>query len=118
MKFLSVICLGLFIAGASAVPTKLHFNPFLMPFNLENQCGDQTAGGLGPAMRKFVDLMPFEEMVDIFFDAVIEDPDVTDFFNYLTGAEFGTLAEAVRNMPEFVDFMEYLCIELKFDFYR
>lgn len=118
MKFLSAICLGLLVAGASAVPTKLHFNPFLNSLNLENQCGDQTAGGLGPAMRKFVDLMPFEAMIDIFFDAVIEDPDVTEFFNFLTGAEFGTLAEEVRNMPEFVDFMEYLCIETKFDFYR
>lgn len=116
MKLLLVICLAFFGVCSAAPKTQMHFNPFLeIPKSLE--CGEEDDRGMGNAVRVMFEMLPLTQMIDHFFDAVITDPDVTAFFNYLTGPEFAQISEAVRDMPEFIVFMEYLCTELKFDFY-
>lgn len=61
--------------------------------------------------------MDLECKLNIFFDRVITDPDVTAFFNYITGPEFRALILSVQNMREFQEFMEYMCFNLDLDVY-
>lgn len=61
--------------------------------------------------------MDLECKLNIFFDAVITDPEVTAFFNYITGPEFREITLAVQNLREFQDFMWYLCSNLDLDAY-
>lgn len=44
--------------------------------------------GIAVAMRKLFELIPLECMLDIFFDAIVMDKEVNEFFNYITGSEF------------------------------
>lgn len=61
--------------------------------------------------------MDLECKLNIFFDAVITDPEVTEFFNYITGPEFRQIVLAVQDLQEFQDFMKYLCKNLDLDVY-
>lgn len=53
----------------------------------------------------------------MFFDAVLTDADMLDFFNYITGPEFGAMIISVTEMQEFRDLMYYLCENLQLDGY-
>lgn len=68
-------------------------------------------------MGAFFDMMDLECKLNIFFDRIITDPDVTDFFNYITGPEFRVLILSIQNMPEFKYLMEYMCFEADLDGY-
>lgn len=62
-------------------------------------------------------MMDLECKLNMFFDRIITDPDVLDFFNYITGPEFRVLVLAVQNLQEFKDFMEYFCFNADLDGY-
>lgn len=80
-------------------------------------CGQMPQAGLAGALGNMFNLMDLECKVNMFFDAVINDPDMLDFFNYITGPEFQALILSVQRMPEFQDFMWYLCENLDLDGY-
>lgn len=115
MKFLVSLAILGFIASANAQVHCTNPGSVLIPASV---CCNQVAGqGLGGAMAGFFDLMDLECKLNIFFDRIITDPDVLEFFNYITGPEFRELLLSVQNMQEFKDFMEYFCFNLDMDMY-
>jgi hypothetical protein len=52
-------------------------------------CGGRNGEqGIAVAMRKLFEFIPLECLLDIFFDAIVMDKEVNEFFNYITGPEF------------------------------
>lgn len=115
MKLLVLLALPCLFVAASA---QVHcLNPGSVEIPPAICCGQMPNAGLAGALVEFFNLMDLECKVNLFFDRVITDPDVTAFFNYITGPEFRVLIVSIQNMPEFVDFMTYLCKELDLDFF-
>jgi Insect allergen related repeat, nitrile-specifier detoxification len=115
MKSLIVLAVVCFFAGAEAQVRCLNPGSLIIPVS---PCCNQVQGqGLSGAASAFFDLMDLECKINMFFDAVLNDPDMLEFFNYITGPEFQKLLLAVQNMQEFKDFMWYFCINLDFDAY-
>ena len=112
LVFLAVVCLA---TVANAQVRCLNPGSLIIP---PSPCCNQVAGqGLAGALGGFFDLMDIECKLDIFFDAVITDPEVTEFFNYITGPEFRQMVLDVQNLQEFRDFMEYMCFNMDLDVY-
>jgi Insect allergen related repeat, nitrile-specifier detoxification len=113
----SLILLGLVGLFAATNAQVVCLNPGSVIIPTSDCCGQIQGQGLGGAMAEFFTLLDLECKLNIFFNAIITDPEVTEFFNYITGPEFTALLMSVQNMREFQDFMEYLCFNLDFDFY-
>lgn len=115
MKLLAVIAIACLLAGAEAQVRCLNPGSLIIPVS---PCCNQVAGqGLAGAVSAFFDLMDLECKINMFFDAVLNDSDMLDFFNYITGPEFRQLIFAVQNLQEFKDFMWYMCQNLDLDAY-
>lgn len=115
MKFLVLLAVSCLAATANAQVRCLNPGSVLIPAS--PCCGQIQGQGLAGALGAFFDLMDLECKLNIFFTAVIEDPEVTAFFNYITGPEFQGIILSVHNMREFQEFMEYLCFNLQLDAY-
>lgn len=115
MKLLVLLSLSSLFVAARAQVNCLNPGSVEIPYS---PCCDQVPGvGLAGALNDFFNLMDLKCKVDMFFDAVLTDPDMLAFFNYVTGPEFQGLVLSVQNMPEWKEFMEYLCGELQLDAY-
>ena len=115
MKFLVII--AAFCAFTSAAMPKQCHNPGSLIIPTSPCCNQVHGQGLAGAVSAFFDLMDLECKVNMFFDAIVNDSDMLDFFNYITGPEFRVLILAVQNMPEFQEFMLYFCKEADLDAY-
>lgn len=115
MKFLVLLALSCMAVSANAQVHCLNPGSVFIP---ASPCCNQVQGyGLAGALGGFFDLLDLECKLNIFFDRIITDPDVLEFFNYITGPEFREILLAVQNMPEFQEFMEYFCFNLDLDIY-
>lgn len=56
-----------------------------------SECCSAEKIGLGLFMRSYFELMQIDCMLDIFFDALMFDAEVLDFYQYLSGPEFEKL---------------------------
>lgn len=115
MKFLALLAVVCVFAGAEAQVRCRNPGSVEIPIS---PCCDQVAGrGLGGALNQFFNLMDLECKINMFFQAIIDDPDMLEFFNYITGPEFRVMILAVQNLQEFKDFMWYMCSNLDLDVY-
>lgn len=115
MKLLILVAVVAVFAGAEAQVRCRNPGSLIIPVS---PCCNQVEGqGLAGAVSAFFDLMDLECKINMFFDAVLTDPDMLDFFNYITGPEFRQLILAVQNLQEFKDFMWYFCVNLDLDAY-
>lgn len=115
MKFLVLIAVVCLVAGAEAQVRCR--NPGSLEIPIGPCCNQVKGRGLGGALNEFFNLMDLECKINMFFDAILNDSDMLDFFNYITGPEFRKLIMAVQNLQEFKDFMYYLCKNLDLDAY-
>lgn len=53
-------------------------------------CGGEKMG-LGLFMKAYFELMQIDCMIDIFFDALMFDDEVLEFYTYVSGPEFEQL---------------------------
>ncbi|CRL00426.1 CLUMA_CG013692, isoform A [Clunio marinus] len=115
MKILIALALACFAVTANAQVRCL--NPGSLEIPPSPCCGQLHHQGLAGALGNMFNLMDIECKVNMFFDAILTDPDMLAFFNYITGPEFRVLILSVQNMPEFKDFMWYFCENLDLDGY-
>jgi hypothetical protein len=68
-------------------------------------------------LQEFIAMVPLEKILDEFFDALIKDPEVLEFLNYMGSEEFGEVIDFLWNNKEFLAVLEFLCEEVHLDAY-
>lgn len=111
MKVLAVVLLFLVGAQGKYFP----FNGITIPPS--DQCDRPNQPGLGGELQDFIALIPFEPIIDEFFNAILFDPEVLEFINYIASDEFEQVVGFLRYNKAFIDLLEYLCEELHLDAY-
>ncbi|XP_054012822.1 uncharacterized protein LOC128894835 [Hylaeus anthracinus] len=66
------------------------------------------SGALADELQDFVDAIPLDEMLGIFFQYLSEDTEFQTFVTYMRSKEFTTLIKHIEDMPEVIDLLNYV----------
>lgn len=94
MKLIFVLAVVCLLASSTDAQVRC-LNPGSLEIPPSPCCGQMPNQGLAGALGAFFNLMDLECKINMFFDAILTDPDMLAFFNYITGPEFRVLIRKV-----------------------
>ncbi|XP_055381892.1 uncharacterized protein LOC129612359 [Condylostylus longicornis] len=79
------------------------------------QCLPVSGGSLPTTIREALDLIPLDDVVEIYMVAISNDKEVQEVMEFVQSDDFIKIVTAVNKHPKFHEVLKYACDELYLD---